>query len=288
MFVITGATGNTGKVAAKRLLEQGQRVRVVVRDAARAEELKALGAEVVRANLDDRAEAERAFAGATGLYLLAPPNMQAKNPVAERTPWLEAVVGAAKAAHVGHVVFLSSIGAQHVEDNGPIRVLHVAEKLIRQSGLPVTFVRAAYFIENWGAVLGAAKQDGVLPSFLPAAVALPMVATADIGAAIAQALLDGPRGRRIIELSSIDASPNDVAQALGGLLGREVKVVTPPLDAVVPTFTSFGISEAVAKLFREMYEGIASGHVSWAGSGAGAEAQRGKTSLTDCLRGLLG
>ena len=64
--------------------------------------------------------------------------------------------------------------------------------------------------------------------------------------------------------------------------------MTPPLDAVVPTFTSFGISEGVAKLFREMYEGIASGHVTWAGAGAGAEAVRGKASLQDTLRGMLG
>jgi uncharacterized protein YbjT (DUF2867 family) len=286
MFVITGATGNTGKITATHLLEQGQKVRVVVRDAAKAEGLKALGAEVMTADLNDRSQAERAFAGASGLYLLAPPDLQSKNPVAERTPWLEALVGAAKAAGVGHVVFLSSIGAQHAAGNGPIRVLHVAEKLLNASGLPVTFVRAAYFEENWGAVLGAAKQDGVLPSFLPADVALPMVATADIGATVARALLDGPRGRRVIELSSTDASPNDVANAVSAILGREVKVVNPPLDAVVPTFTSFGMSEAVAQLFREMYEGIASGHVSW--EGRGAEAVRGKESLEDTLRPLLG
>ena len=286
MFVVTGATGNTGKIAAKRLLEAGQKVRVVVRDAAKAADLKALGAEVVTANLDDRAQAERALAGAQGVYLLAPPDMQAKDPIAERKPWLENLVAAAKAAGVGHVVFLSSVGAQHAERNGPIRALHIAEKLFNASALPVTYVRAAYFIENWGAVLGAAKQDGVLPSFLPAAAALPMVATADIGATAAQALLDGPRGKRVLELRSVDASPNDVAKELSTLLGREIKVVTPPLDAVVPTFTSFGISEGVAKLFREMYEGIASGHVNWAGGAA--EAVKGKATLQDTLRGMLG
>ena len=49
--------------------------------------------------------------------------------------------------------------------------------------------------------LPAARKDGVLPSYLPAGQSIPMVATRDIGAVAAQALLDGPRGRRVVELS---------------------------------------------------------------------------------------
>ena len=35
MFVITGATGNTGRVIAEKLLAQGEKVRVIGRDAGR-------------------------------------------------------------------------------------------------------------------------------------------------------------------------------------------------------------------------------------------------------------
>ena len=287
MFVITGATGNTGKIAAQTLLAQGKQVRVVVRDAAKAADLKALGAEVVVADLSNKAQAERAFTGACGLYLLSPPDLQSKNAIAERTPWLEALASAAKTAGVAHIVFLSSIGAQHADGTGPIKLLHVAERILSATGLPVTFVRAAYFVDNWGAVLGAAKQDGVLPSFLPAGHSLPMVSTRDIGQTVAQALLDGPRGRRILELSGpSDASPKDVAQGVSGILGRDVQVAEAPLAAVVPTFTSFGMSENVAELFREMYQGIASGRVAF--EGRGTEAVRGKLPLNDALRGMLG
>ena len=57
MFVITGATGNTGSVAAEALLAAGKKVRVVVRDAAKAKALAERGAEVFIADLSDEAAA---------------------------------------------------------------------------------------------------------------------------------------------------------------------------------------------------------------------------------------
>jgi uncharacterized protein YbjT (DUF2867 family) len=111
--------------------------------------------------------------------------------------------------------------------------------------------------------------------------------TDDIGKAVARALLEGPRGTRVIELSGpAEVSPNDVAAALTRILGRAVKTVEAPLEAVVPTFTSFGISPNVAELFRQMYQGLADGKVAW--EGAGAEAARGTTTIEQTLRALTG
>ncbi|HVZ31218.1 MAG TPA: NAD(P)H-binding protein, partial [Polyangiaceae bacterium] len=64
MFVITGATGHTGSVAAETLLAAGKKVRVVVRDAAKAERLKKRGAEVFVADLTDQGALARAVHGA--------------------------------------------------------------------------------------------------------------------------------------------------------------------------------------------------------------------------------
>ena len=63
-------------------------------------------------------------------------------------------------------------------------------------------------------------------------------------------------------------------------------VFQAPLEAVVPTFRSFGISEDVAALFRELYEGIRNGQVAW--EARGTELQRGSTDLEGALRPLLG
>jgi len=285
MFVIAGATGKTGSATAKTLLEAGKRVRALVRDPKKAEGLAALGAQVVAVDLTDQAALGKAVAGAEGVYLLSPPDMAAKDFVTERKALTEKQVATLAAAKVPHVVLLSSIGAHLPDGHGPVRTLYILEQQLRQAGVPATFVRAGYFVENWGAVLHPVKQDGVLPTFFAADRAIPMVSTPDIGAVAARALLDGPRGFRAIELSGpTDPTSNEVAAAFSKLLGRPVKAVEAPLEAVVPTFTSFGISENVASLYREMYEGFASGHL----KAAAGETVRGTVSLETTLGALLG
>jgi uncharacterized protein YbjT (DUF2867 family) len=158
-----------------------------------------------------------------------------------------------------------------VAGTGPIKSLYHAEALL----------------ENWGMVLPVAQKDGLLPSFIAAARKTPTVATADIGRAVAQALLDGPRGRRVIELSGpTDPTPNDVAAACSRLFDRQVGVQEAPIAAVVPTFTSFGLSPGMAALYQEMYQGIADGKVAW--EGGAAEAKRGTVDVDTGLGGLAG
>lgn len=285
MFVITGATGHTGSVAAETLLAAGKKVRAVVRDAAKAERLKALGAEVFVADLTDQAALASAVRGAEGMFVLSPPDVTAKDFIADRKQLTQRQIDTLAAEKVPHVVLLSSIGAQQPAGTGPILSVRNMEQQLRASGLAATFVRAGYFVENWGAVVHPVKSDGVLPSFIAAGQRVPSVSTPDIGKALAQALLDGPRGVRVIELSGpSDVSPNDVAAAFSRILGKPVSVAEAPLDAVVPTFTSFGISENIAGLFREMYQGLADGTV----VAAPGEHVRGTTSLETTLRALLG
>lgn len=134
-------------------------------------------------------------------------------------------------------------------------------------------------------MLHTATQDGVVPSFLPADFPHAVVATTDIGRSAAQALLDGPRGRRIIELSGpTDVTLAGTAAMLTELLGRSVKVIEAPLDAVVPTFVSFGMSQHMAEVYREMYAGFIAGLVTWEEKG---ERARGSIGVRDGLRVML-
>ena len=74
MFIVLGASGNTGKVVAETLLAQKKKVRVVLRDAAKGQAWKEAGADVSIADVEDGAALKRAFSGAEGAYVLLPPN----------------------------------------------------------------------------------------------------------------------------------------------------------------------------------------------------------------------
>jgi hypothetical protein len=77
---------------------------------------------------------------------------------------------------------------------------------------------------------------------------------------------------------------NDVAATIGRITGHPVRLQEGPLDAVVPTFTGFGMPKDLAELYREMLEGFAKGHV---GAEAGQPRVPGTTSIETFLRGVL-
>ena len=76
------------------------------------------------------------------------PDTSATDLLAERKKLTAAYARVVKAARVKHVVFLSSIGAQHAKGNGPIATLHYAEERLARTSAKLTLVRAGYFLEN--------------------------------------------------------------------------------------------------------------------------------------------
>ncbi|MEO7091619.1 MAG: NmrA family NAD(P)-binding protein, partial [Polyangiales bacterium] len=239
------------------------------------------------ASLDDTAAVTKALTGVAGAYLLLPPDTTTPTPIENNAKLSASLAQAIRASAVPHVVLLSSVGAQHATGNGPIKALHQAERDFAATGAALTAIRAAYFQENWGASLGMLAQ-GVLPTFVPSTVSYPQVATADIGRTIAGALVEGgtPGKTQIIELAGPrDYTGADIAAILAKLTGKPVAVQDAPLDAVVPMFTSFGLSATVADLYREMYEGIASGRVAY--EGGSARSLRGTVDVGETLKALL-
>ena len=286
MYAIAGVTGHTGRSTAETLRAKGQPIRAIVRDEAKGAAWKGRGAEVAVASVDDEAALTRALSGTKGAYILLPPDAVTTDFFGSRARMIDVIARSAVSAGLPHLVLLSSIGAHMPKGHGPIGALYQAERRFETLGIGTTFVRASYFLENYGAALPAAKNDGVLPSFLPADLSHAVVTTTDIGRTAAQALLDGPKGRRVVELSGpSDVTPADVAAALAELLRRAVKVVEAPLDAVVPTFMSFGMSQHMAELYREMYASFVAGALGWEGKG---ERVRGSIGVKEGLRAMLG
>lgn len=77
MYVITGATGHTGRAIVETLLAEGKPVRAVARSAEHLKPLAAKGAEPFAGSLEDADAMARAFSGAEAVYTLVPPNFTA-------------------------------------------------------------------------------------------------------------------------------------------------------------------------------------------------------------------
>jgi uncharacterized protein YbjT (DUF2867 family) len=288
MYVIAGVSGNTGSVAADTLLAANKPVRVIVRDAAKGEPWKARGAEVAIASFEDRAALARALAGATGAYLLLPPNAFTETDIeGNRKQLSAAILGAVADARPGHVVLLSSIGANHPSGTGPIQHLHPVEKGLREAGIPSTFLRAGFFMENWAGMAQGAIDSGTLYYGMRSDAKLSQVATPDIGRTAARLLLEGAPsgGVRIVQLSGpADLTLQETADVLGKIAGKSITAVTVPPEATVGAFLGMGASRAIGEMYAELTVAFNDGRLVW----EPGEVVRGTVTLEQRLRELLG
>jgi uncharacterized protein YbjT (DUF2867 family) len=285
MFVVLGASGNTGKVVAETLLAQRKNVRVALHDAADGKAWGDAGAEVALADVDEGGTLERAFSGAEGVYVLLPPNFGSSQVLADNNRRINNIAAAVEAAGVPHAVLLSSVGAQQSHGTGPVLGLRDAEAVLSRSKAAVTFVRAAYLMENWAGSLYAVEQ-GFLPTFLVAGKPIPQVATRDVGLAAAQLLAEGGSGKRVIELAGPrEYSPRDAAEVLARIVGRPIDVQQAPEEAMAAALTGAGMNAEWGRLFQELTHGINADIVVWEG---GHPFLRGETELQTVLSTLLG
>jgi hypothetical protein len=163
MYVILGASGNTGSIIANSLLSAGKKVRVVGRKAGRLQRFLDKGAEAFTADLSDAAALTKAFSGARAAYLLLPPAKSREDQEKDS----DAIAKAVKESGLGYAVHLSSYGAQVPEGTGPVAGLHSSEqKLNAISGLNVLQLRAAYFMENNLAAIGMIHRMGIFGNAL--------------------------------------------------------------------------------------------------------------------------
>jgi uncharacterized protein YbjT (DUF2867 family) len=284
-YLVAGVTGQTGGATAEALLARGAEITVLVRRADQGEPWRARGASVAVGSLADTARLAALLAGVDGAYLLVPPSYGAADYVADRRRLSDAMAAAVARSRVAHVVLLSSFGAQLDRGTGPIRTNHDADATMSAAARGLTLLQPAIFLDNWRWVLRAAVSDGVLPSFLRLDLALPQVSTRDVGALAAECLLEPAPGRRTVQLlGAEDSSPNDVAAALGEVLGRRVVAVQVPEDGIAAAAQASGLSADVARLFAELYKGLNAGRVDFA---PGAPRRRGATGVRAALREIV-
>ncbi|PYU49102.1 MAG: epimerase [Acidobacteria bacterium] len=265
MYVILGATGNTGSVVARRLLDRGKRVRVVGRDNKKLAPFVSRGADAFAADVLDTDALSRAFAGAQGVYALIPPDMTSPDFRAYQDRVTESIAKALEKGGVTHAVTLSSVGADKPEKTGPVVGLHKMEmRLAQVRGLNALHLRAGYFMENTLAQIGIIRSFGVMAGPVRADLPLPMIATRDIGAAAAEALLRLDfRGQQTQELlGARDVTYNEGAKIVGTAIGKPALTYTQlPDEQVIEAMTGMGISRNIAQLLCEMSAALNNGYM---------------------------
>ncbi len=265
MYVITGATGNTGNVIARKLLAQGQTVRAVGRSADRLGPLTTAGAEPFVCELTDTTALARAFSGARAVYAMVPPSMTSSDYRADQAKVADAIAQAIEQAQVKYAVSLSSVGADKPEGTGPVAGLHYLEQTLnRIPELNVLHLRPAYFMENTLAQIGVIQTMGITAGPVRTDLMMPMIATRDIGAAAADALagldFNGKQTREL--LGQRDLSYSEATTIIGQGIGKpDLNYLQLPDEQVRAAFTQMGMSSNVADLILEMSAALNSGHM---------------------------
>jgi uncharacterized protein YbjT (DUF2867 family) len=265
MYVILGASGNTGHVVATNLLSSGHKVRVVGRNAAHLQPLSIKGAETFIADVTDGVALAKAFHQADSAYVMVPPNPSSNDPLGYSNRVSDAIAGAVKNAGTSNVVALSSIGADKATGTGPVLGLHNLEQKLNQiQAANVLHLRAGYFMENTLPQVNAIRQMGLVATPLRPDLKLSMIATRDIGTAAADALLHpSVRGKQTRELlGQRDLTYTEVATIVGQAIGKpDLKYVQAPDDQFRSVLVQMGMSEQFARLLLEMTAALNSGYM---------------------------
>lgn len=267
MYVVLGASGNTGHIVAKNLLARQQKVRVVGRNAAHLQPHAAQGAEIFIGDVTDASALTRAFQQADSAYVMIPPNPTSNDPLAFEERVSDAIAAAVKNSKVKNVVALSSIGADKTKGTGPVIGLHNLEQKLNQiDGANVLYLRAGYFMENTLPQAGAIRMAGSAVGPIRPDLKLPMIASRDIGAAAADALLRlAFRGKQTQELQGQrDLSYTELAAIIGKSIGKpNLEYVHAPDDQVRAAMVQMGMSDTFAGLILEMAAALNSGYMRW-------------------------
>ncbi|WP_428963086.1 NmrA/HSCARG family protein [Micromonospora fluostatini] len=242
--LVTGATGRQGGATTRALLAAGVPVRALVRDPGtdRAQRVRALGADLVTGDLDDRESLVRAAEGVRAVFSVQMPAWTEKTGfdfAGEVTQGVNLIEGA-KAAGVPQFVYSSVSGAgQHTDIpgwaegrwpalEGPLGAKAAIADRLRAADFPHwTHLKPGFFMENFTpsmAFLFPRGVEGGLVSVLRPDTRLSLVAAQDVGRAAAAAFLDPSRFHRVeLELAGDYLSMTEIAEILSRALGTPLR-----------------------------------------------------------------
>lgn len=280
-LVVTGATGQLGRLVVASLLGKGvaaDRIVALGRDDERLAELAALGVTTRKVDYADTAALAEAFDGADRVLLIS------GSEVGQRLPQHQNVIDAAAAAGVQLLAYTSIANA---DTSGIILAAEhkATEEAIVAAGLPHTFLRNSWYLENYtgqlatytqhGTVLGAAG-DGQVSAATRADFA---------EAAAAALLLEQPQ--EVYELGGAAFSLKELAATVSEVTGTDVTHTDVPAEELTTVLVGAGLPEGYAAVLADADLGLGRGELYVDRADLEGLLGRPATPLAEALRAAL-
>ncbi|PLK44377.1 SDR family oxidoreductase [Emticicia sp. TH156] len=248
MILVTGATGQFGATTIDFLLKKGtpaNEIAALVRDEAKAGDLKAKGVRIVTGDYDNYGSLVEAFKGVDKLLFVS------GSDVVNRIKQHENVVKAAKEAGVGHVVYTSFIRKNETETS-PIALVaqsHLfTENALKESGITYTILRNNIYADILPMFLGPnVTETGV---FFPAGdTPVAFTLRSDMAEATANVLTGTGHENQDYRISNTETVTfHDIARFIGEAAGKELGYVSPESAVYKQVLSGAGLPEEVVAI----------------------------------------
>jgi NAD(P)H dehydrogenase (quinone) len=254
MIVVTGATGQLGRLVIAALLKKKSpsNITAAVRNKDKARELAAWGVNVRIADYDQPRDWDQALAGADRVLLIS------SSEVGQRTRQHRSVVDAAKRAGVKLLAYTSVLRA----DSSPLGLSaehRETEAMIRASGMPHVFLRNGWYTENLTAGIPGVLAQGVMYGCAGSG-RISSAARIDYAEAAATALLADNQAGRMYELAGDTSYTRaELAAEISRQSGKNVIYVDVAEAEYREALVKAGLPEPVAALLADSDTGISRG-----------------------------
>ena len=251
MILVVGSTGNLGRKVVRSLRAAGENVRAMTRVLAKADELKALGAQPIRADLTDPDSLDFALRGVRAVVISAHSLLGRGDESSEAVDdkGHRALIDKAKEAGVEQLIYISVIGAS---PNHPIdfwRTKARIEQYVKDSGIAYTIIRAASFMEVHAYMLiGKPVVEGKRVVIMGKGKhPRNFVAAEDVAKVVMGALkIPSLRGETIDVGGPENLTSNQVVKLFERLSGRTAKVTHLPIPVV----------KTMARVMKPIHPGV--------------------------------
>jgi NAD(P)H dehydrogenase (quinone) len=254
-LVVTGATGQLGRLVVEALLERGVQPAGIVatgRDVSRIADLAERGVRVLPVDYNDADSLATAFAGAEKVLLVS------GSEVGQRVQQHRNAIAAAKQTDVGLIAYTSIANADQASMQ--LAAEHQAtEEALRASGLPFVLLRNSWYLENYTGQLSAYLQHGaVLGSAGEGRISA--ATRADYAEAAAAVLLQENQAGKVYELGGDEAfTLSELAEEIADASGQPVKYQDLPFEQYAKVLADAGLPEPYAAILADSDLGIARG-----------------------------